>query len=123
MSQPSPVLTGFRCRCYKCGEGEVFRGYLTPKTACEACGQSFEAGDTGDGPAFFVMFLALILFAPFFFILPLTGWPMYALVPAMLFLGVLTLGFILWALRPFKAILLNLQLANKAEEAKFEDPV
>ena len=121
MSKPSPFLAGLKCVCFRCGKGSVFSGYLTLKPACEVCGQDFRTGDTADGPAFFVMFLALILFAPFFFLLPVTGWPLWGLVLGFMVLSTLTLGFILWALRPFKAILLNLQLANRAEEAKFEE--
>ncbi|MCI4644798.1 MAG: DUF983 domain-containing protein [Hyphomonadaceae bacterium] len=117
----SAVLTGLRCRCYKCGEGKVFDGYLRLKTACEVCGEDFAKGDTGDGPAFFVMFGALILFGPFYFLLPLVDWPVWALALALLTLTGAMLGFIFWALRPFKAILLNLQLANNAAPAEFED--
>ena len=119
MSQPSPIMTGIRCKCYNCGRGSVFDGYLKLKSRCDSCGEDFSAADTADGPAFFVMFIALILFGPFFFILPLTGWPLIGLVPAFAVLLTACLAFILWLLRPFKALLLNLQLANKAEEARF----
>jgi len=120
MSQ-KPVLSGLACKCFNCGQGSVFDGYLKLRDECAVCGEDFASGDTADGPAFFVMFAALILFAPFFFFLPLMDWPLWALVLGFLVLAALTLGFILWALRPFKAILLNLQLANRAEEAEFED--
>jgi uncharacterized protein (DUF983 family) len=116
-----PVRAGLVGKCFKCGEGSVFDGYLKLREECPVCGQDFAKGDTADGPAFFVMFAALILFAPFFFFLPLLDWPIWALVLGFLVLSALTLGFILWALRPFKAVLLNLQLANRAEEAEFEE--
>ncbi|NBC20929.1 MAG: DUF983 domain-containing protein [Alphaproteobacteria bacterium] len=121
MPQASPVMAGLKCRCFNCGEGRVFRGYLTLKSRCETCGQDFTAADPADGPAFFAMFAALILFGPFAFILPLTGWPVWALVPAYLLLIGAMIAFVLWLLRPLKAILLNLQLHHKAEEAQFED--
>jgi len=117
----SPVKAGLARNCFNCGKGSVFDGYLQLRESCAVCGQDFKRGDTGDGPAFFVMFAALILFAPFFFFLPLLDWPMWAKVIGFIVLAALTMGFILWALRPFKAILLNLQLANRAEEAAFED--
>lgn len=120
MSRPSPIRTGLRTRCYKCGEGHVFDGYLALKDSCDVCGEDFSAADTADGPAFFVMFIALVLFGPFFFILPMTGWPLIGLVPAFALLLAACLAFILWLLRPFKGLLLNLQLANRAEEARFE---
>ena len=121
MATPSPIITGLRCRCYKCGEGGVFDGYLKLKSACSVCGEDFAKGDTGDGPAFFVMFAALIVFGPFYFLLPLADWPIWGLVLGFLVLTAAMLGFIFWALRPFKAVLLNLQLANKAAPAEFED--
>ena len=121
MAKTTPVRAGLRGKCFNCGEGSVFDGYLKLRSTCAVCGQDFGKGDTADGPAFFVMFAALILFAPFFFFLPLLDWPMWALVLGFLVLSALTLGFIMWALRPFKAVLLNLQLANRAEEAAFED--
>lgn len=120
MSQSTTILRGLRCRCHKCGEGRVFDGYLRLKDHCEICGEDFTAADTADGPAFFVMFIALIIFGPFFFILPLTQWPLIALIPAFALVLGACLGFILWLLRPFKALLLNLQLSHKAEEAKFD---
>ncbi len=120
MSNPSPVMSGLKCRCFNCGEGEVFRGYLTIKDECAACGQDFRAADTADGPAFFAMFAVLIVFGPFAFILPMTGWPIWGLVPAYIILLSLMAFFILWLLRPLKAVMLNLQLHNKAQQAHFE---
>lgn len=118
---PSPVVSGLRCKCFNCGKGDVFAGYLRLNQKCPECGQDFAAADTADGPAFFVMFAALILFAPLFFLLPLTNWPVAGLVSGFAVLSAACLAFILWLLRPFKAVLMNLQLANRAEEARFED--
>ncbi len=121
MSQKSPVMAGLKCRCFNCGEGQVFRGYLTIKPKCDTCGQDFSSADPADGPAFFAMFAALILFGPFAFILPLTGWSVWALVPAYIVLISAMMIFVLWLLRPLKAIMMNLQLHHRAEEARFED--
>lgn len=121
MSQQSPIMAGLKCRCANCGEGRVFRGYLTIKPKCETCGRDFSSADPADGPAFFAMFAVLILFGPFAFILPMTGWPVLALVPAYIVLIAVMMVFVLWLLRPLKAIMLNLQLHHRAEEARFED--
>ncbi|MEM9738763.1 MAG: DUF983 domain-containing protein [Pseudomonadota bacterium] len=121
MTPKTPIRAGLQCKCFRCGQGSVFDGYLKLRSQCAVCGQDFTKGDTADGPAFFVMFVALILFAPFFFLLPLLDWSLWALALGFILLMALTLGFILWALRPFKAVLLNLQLANRAEEAAFEE--
>ena len=118
---PSPVSAGLRSRCGTCGEGRLYARYLTFKPACDVCGQDFSKADTADGPAFFVGFGALILFAPIYFLLPVMGLPIWAVVIAYLVLAVAMVGVILALLPPAKAILLNLQLRHKAEEARFED--
>jgi uncharacterized protein (DUF983 family) len=121
MTTKSPVQAGLRCRCFNCGEGQVFRGYLAIKPACEACGQDLSAADPADGPAFFASFLTLILFGPFAFILPMTGWPIWGLILAYIVL-LSAAGALMLALLPrFKAVMLNLQLHHRAEEAQFED--
>ncbi|NVK33520.1 MAG: DUF983 domain-containing protein [Rhodobacteraceae bacterium] len=51
----SPVQTGLRCRCPRCGEGHIFNGFLTLKPECEVCGLDFSYADPADGPAFFVI--------------------------------------------------------------------
>ncbi|MEO0467441.1 MAG: DUF983 domain-containing protein [Pseudomonadota bacterium] len=120
MVNTTPVLSGLKGRCHVCDEGSVFAGYLKLKTNCDVCQTDFSAADTGDGPSFFVMFAAMILFVPFFMMLPLIGWPLPLLVLGFALIGAAMMAFILWGLRVGKAILLNLQLANGAEEAKFE---
>ena len=60
----SALSAGLRCRCPNCGEGHVYRGFLTFKDRCEACGADLTIADAGDGPSFFVMFAALILIVP-----------------------------------------------------------
>ena len=122
MAAYNPVPTGLRGRCSNCGKGSVYDGYLKLKPKCEVCGADWSNADTGDGPSFFVTFAALILFAPFFFLLPLIGWPWPALVFSVVIVAAAMLAFMLWGLRVGKAILLNLQVANRAEEARFEEP-
>ena len=51
----NPVLTGIRCRCPRCGEGPLFKGFLTITDKCSKCGLDYSFVDTADGPAFFVM--------------------------------------------------------------------
>ena len=64
MSNASPILSGLRLRCGKCGEGKLFSGYLKLNTECPVCGRDMTSADTADGPAFFVGFGVLILLAP-----------------------------------------------------------
>lgn len=115
----SAFSAGLRCRCPNCGEGQVFRGFLTFKDQCEACGADFTMADSGDGPAFFVMFPVLVLVAPSAMILELFLRPPWWV--HVLLWTPITLLLSMWLLRPFKAVLFALQWKNKAGEARFED--
>jgi len=115
----SPISAGLRCRCPNCGEGRLYRGFLTFKERCDACDADFTVADTGDGASFFVMFAALIVIVPsaMFFELAFHPSPwLHALIwPPV------TIAFCLFLLRPIKATLFALQWANHAGQAKFED--
>jgi uncharacterized protein (DUF983 family) len=119
MANVSPISAGLRCRCPNCGEGHVFRGFLTFKDRCEACDADLSIADAGDGPAFFVMFAALIVIVPsamfFEFAFRPPAWVHALIWPP------LTFAFCLSLLRPFKATLFALQWKNHAGEARFED--
>ena len=47
----SAFAAGMKCRCPNCGEGRVYRGFLTFKERCDACGADLTIADAGDGPA------------------------------------------------------------------------
>lgn len=42
-------------RCPFCGEGRIYRGFLTVEPACPHCKAAFSAHDAADGPAFVAM--------------------------------------------------------------------
>lgn len=116
MTQPSPILSGLRCRCPRCGRGRLFRGYLKLAPACSACNLDYGFADSGDGPAVFVIFavapliviLALIVDATF----TIQPWMHLVLwIPATI---VLCLGL----LPPFKGVLINLQYRHDAREGR-----
>lgn len=115
----SALSAGLRCRCPNCGEGRVFQGFLKFKDRCEACGADLTIADAGDGPAFFVMFAALIFIAPsamfFEFAFRPPGWVHVLIWPA------LTTAFCVALLRPIKALLFALQWKHKAGEARLQD--
>jgi uncharacterized protein (DUF983 family) len=115
----SALSAGLKCRCPNCGEGRVYRGFLTFKDRCDACEADLTIADAGDGPSFFVMFAALILIAPsamfFEFAVRPPGWVHILIWPP------ITIGFCLLMLRPIKALLFALQWKHKAGEARLED--
>ncbi|MBY5887257.1 DUF983 domain-containing protein [Rhizobium ruizarguesonis] len=56
----SPVKTGVRGLCPRCGRGHLFDGFLTLRKECEVCGLDYSFADPADGPAFFVICFACV---------------------------------------------------------------
>ncbi|RKF22058.1 DUF983 domain-containing protein [Altericroceibacterium spongiae] len=50
----SPLQTGIRGHCPRCGQGQLFKGFLALRKNCDHCGLSYAFADPADGPAFFV---------------------------------------------------------------------
>jgi len=115
----SPIEAGIKCRCGNCGRGKLFKRYLKFKDECDICGQSFSVADTADGPAFFVGFLALIIYTPAFVIAALIPKTQIGFIFSMTLMSIVCLGSILLLLPPFKGVLFNLQIHHRAEEGKF----
>ena len=111
---PSPFRAGLSCRCPRCGEGRLYRGFLTLRDHCEACGLDYARADTGDGPAVFIIFIvgAIVVFAAL--IVELWAMPPYW-VHALLW-PPLILALSLGLLRPAKALMMALQYRHQAGE-------
>ena len=114
----SPVATGLRSRCPRCGEGTLFSGYIDVAPKCTACDLDYEFIDAGDGPAVFV-----ILFIGFV-VVGLALVTEVAFRPAiwihMMMWIPLTLILALGILRPLKAIMIALQYQNSAHEGRLD---
>jgi uncharacterized protein (DUF983 family) len=108
----SPVSTGLRCRCPRCGEAPLFDGLLSVKARCPSCDLDYSKIDAGDGPAVFVI---LILG---FIVVGLALWVELRFGPPLWLHMVLwtpvILGGSIALLRPFKATLVALQFKHKA---------
>ncbi len=115
----SPYATGLAGRCPRCGEGRLFKGFITPAPRCEVCGLDLAFADSGDGPAVFVS-----LFAGFI-VLGAALWVELSYEPPfwvhMVVFAPLTLIVCLGILRPLKGLLVALQYYNKAEQGRLED--
>ncbi|MDQ1078453.1 DUF983 domain-containing protein [Pseudoroseomonas cervicalis] len=113
----SPMQTGIRGRCPRCGEGHLFDGFLALRPRCEVCGLDYSFADPADGPAFFVICFACIpsvvlaLWIEARFAAPYWVHLVTSL-PFMLLTCVPTL-------RPLKGWLVASQYVHKAEEARF----
>lgn len=116
-SRLSTVAVGLRCRCPRCGEGPLLKGYLKIRESCSACGLSYAFADPADGPAFFAMSLVGVVgmaaFMAFEFSVHPPLW-----VHAVVSLPVLVL-MCLAVLRPFKGWMVAEQYAHKAIESTF----
>lgn len=113
-----PVSVGLRGRCPRCGEGQLFDGFLSVKPACAICGLDNSFADAGDGPAVFVILIIG------FIVVGLALWLEVNYSPALwvhLVLWIpLTLILSLALLRGIKGLLIALQFRNKAAEGRID---
>jgi uncharacterized protein (DUF983 family) len=116
-AEPSAFRAGLMGRCPRCGRGRLFSGFLDLAPACAVCGLDYSFADAGDGPAVFVTLIAgaavcaAALWTDVAFNPPI--W-----VPLVIFLP-LTVVVCLGLLRPLKGLLVTLQFANKAGQARW----
>jgi uncharacterized protein (DUF983 family) len=114
---PSSVITGLKCRCPRCGEGKLFKGFLALDERCTVCGLDYGFADPADGPAFFVMSGIGILVITAWGIWAATAqppiWLQFVLVMPAMLAGCLA------TLRPMKAWLVAEQFVHKAEEGRW----
>lgn len=108
----STLSTGIRCRCPRCGEGPLLKGYLTIRDKCPACGLDYGFAEPADGPAFFVMsgvgVVGMMAFMAFEFTVHPPVW-VHLLITFPL-IAALCMG----VLRPFKGWLVAEQYIHKA---------
>lgn len=111
------LKTGLRCRCPRCGEGPLLRGYLKVRDHCPACGLDYSFADPADGPAFFVMsgvgVIGVILLMLFEFTLHPPVWMHFAFTFPVIVLMCLA------SLRPFKGWLVAEQYVHRAAPPEF----
>lgn len=114
----STLSTGLRCRCPRCGEGPLLKGYLTIRDECPVCHLDYGFAEPADGPAFFAMsavgLVGMIGFMIFEFSVRPPIW--VHLVVTFPILIAMCLG----VLRPFKGWMVSEQYVHKAVEATFD---
>lgn len=114
----SPIVTGLACRCPRCGTGSLFRGFLTLRPRCEACGLDFAFIDAGDGPAIFVILFAGFVVVGCALVVEALYQPPYWL-HAVLWIPLILL-VTLAPLRLIKGLLIALQYHHKAAEGRLD---
>ena len=119
--QISPFAAAVTCKCPRCGRAPLFAAWwsLNLGKECTACHLDYAFIDSGDGPAVFAIFLlgfialggALLMHLSF-------GVPLWI---TYVFWGIATPLIALGLLRFLKALLVALQLKNKAEEGRLSE--
>ncbi|HEY2755544.1 MAG TPA: DUF983 domain-containing protein [Pseudolabrys sp.] len=115
---PLPIARGLRGRCPRCGEGALFRGFLTLRERCDRCGLDYTFADAGDGPAVFVILIGGAIVVCAALVTEVVYQPPYW-VHAALWLP-LILIVTLVPLRPLKGVMIALQYHHKAAEGRLE---
>ena len=113
-----PIAKGLSGRCPRCGNGKLFRGFLSLRDRCDVCGLDYSFADSGDGPAVFVIFFAGFVVVGAALIVEFLYQPPFWL-HALLW-GPLILITTLGPLRPMKGLMIALQFHHKAEEGRLD---
>ncbi|EGY01629.1 hypothetical protein AZA_88517 [Nitrospirillum viridazoti Y2] len=96
----------------------MFVGFLTVAERCPVCGLELARGDSGDGPAVFLIFILGFVIVPVALMVSMrVDWPLWL---TALVWGVVILGGTLGLLRPAKGVVFALQYRYR--RAEFEGP-
>ncbi len=115
----SPIAVGLACKCPCCGRGALYDGFLTVAERCAVCGTDLGKADSGDGPAFFIIFILGFIVVPLALLVEAQFappmWVHMAIWPIVILGGALAL------LRPMKGVLIALQYHHRASESGTQD--
>lgn len=115
----NPMQTGWRGRCPRCGQGRLFRGYITPVERCANCGLEMKFADSGDGPAVFIIMIVGFVIVGMALAVEFAYSPPIWL--HMLLWLPLTVGLALGLLRPLKGLMIAQQYKHSAKEGRLDD--
>jgi len=113
-----PMTTGPAGKCPRCGQGSIFKGFISLKERCEVCGLDLTFADAADGPAFFVMLVASVPILGIVLWLVLGVGVSYWLT-AILAIPLIVI-FAILPIRPIKGWLVSSQYFHKAEQGKLD---
>ena len=111
-----PGRTAMAGRCPRCGQGELFAGFLAVQPQCTVCGLDLSFADSGDGPAFFVMSITGVLAVIVAFVVRFAFDAPAGVALLASFATCLSATFL--SLRPAKGLLIGLQYKNDASEGR-----
>ena len=114
-----PAQAGLKGRCPRCGQGRLFRGWLSFEDGCAACGLDYQVEDAGDGPAFFVLLFMCLVVVPLVLALHFAlGQRVWLTV---ILAALLIIGGSLGLLRPMRGWMFGQQWKTQALEATRRD--
>jgi uncharacterized protein (DUF983 family) len=113
-----PTQTGLRGRCPRCGEGRLFKGFLTLEDRCRNCGLDYAFSDSGDGPAVFIIMIVGFVVVGLALFVEFTWHPPFWL-HALLWIP-LVLGLSIGLLRPLKGLMIAQQYRHRAQEGRVD---
>ncbi|MFC0280318.1 DUF983 domain-containing protein [Falsigemmobacter intermedius] len=105
------MLRGARSRCPNCGEGALFRGYLSKVDQCAVCGEDYTHIRPADGPTFFVLCITCLMLIPAQFVTFRAAGD--HIVTGLVILAMIMTAVTLVLLRPVKGAVIGLQWAGR----------
>lgn len=105
------MLRGFRRRCPKCGQGQMFQGYLKVTDRCPVCDEELMHHRADDGPAYLVILLVGHFLAPVIHVM----WTAFRPEPLVMatVLTVTAVGLCLYLLPRMKGLVVGIQWARR----------
>ncbi|AGH50574.1 MULTISPECIES: DUF983 domain-containing protein [Sphingomonadales] len=116
MTSPTPLESGLRGLCPRCGAKTLFAGAASFAPSCRACGLSFASFNVGDGPAAFLTLGVGAAVTAMAILFELAVHPPFWL-HLILWIPI-TAGAVLGSLRVAKGMLLALEYRNAAREGR-----
>jgi uncharacterized protein (DUF983 family) len=111
----SPLAAALKGSCPHCGQGPLFKGWVTFASQCRACGLDFTSFNVGDGPAAFLILIVGAILTVFAVVVDLSWSPPWWVHLVWIPIGLLlTLG----GLRLAKAALVAQEYLHRAREGR-----
>ena len=115
MAETSPLTAALKGSCPRCGQGQLFKGWVTFALQCRACGLDFDSFNVGDGPAAFLILIVGAILTALAVVVDLSVSPPWWVHLVWIPVGLsLTLG----GLRTAKAALLAQEYVHRAREGR-----
>ena len=115
MANISPLASALKGSCPRCGQGQLFQGWVSFASQCRACGLDLASFNVGDGPAAFLILIVGAILTVLAVLVDLSWSPPWWVHLVWIPVGLLlTLG----GLRTAKAALLAQEYLHRAREGR-----